>query len=84
MSTTRIVAATGHAREPLLHVSATAWVLAFAGFVIVYARLLAKRAGRLQQDEPLGSPRQRSGFFGISRTTLWEKMRRYGLASPDA
>jgi uncharacterized protein involved in response to NO len=39
----RIFAATGYAREPLLHVSATAWVLAFAGFTIVYAPLLARR-----------------------------------------
>lgn len=39
----RIVAATGFARDALLHVSATAWVLAFAGFVIVYAPLLLKR-----------------------------------------
>jgi uncharacterized protein involved in response to NO len=39
----RIVAATGYAREPMLHVSATAWVLAFAGFVVVYAPLLTKQ-----------------------------------------
>lgn len=37
----RIVAAFGIAREPLLHLSATAWVLAFLGFVLVYAPLLA-------------------------------------------
>jgi uncharacterized protein involved in response to NO len=39
----RIVAATGFAREMLLHVSATAWVLAFAGFVVVYAPALLTR-----------------------------------------
>jgi uncharacterized protein involved in response to NO len=39
----RIVAAFGLLREAMLHVSATAWVLAFAGFVLVYAPLLARR-----------------------------------------
>lgn len=44
----RIVAATGYAREPMLHVSAAAWVAAFAGFVIVYAPLLAGRPRKLR------------------------------------
>jgi uncharacterized protein involved in response to NO len=39
----RIVAAFGLLREATLYVSATAWVLAFAGFVLVYAPLLARR-----------------------------------------
>jgi uncharacterized protein involved in response to NO len=39
---TRITAAFGVAREPLLHVSAAAWVMAFVGFVIVYAPLLIR------------------------------------------
>jgi uncharacterized protein involved in response to NO len=39
----RIVAAIGYAREPMLHVSAAAWIAAFAGFVIIYAPLLAGR-----------------------------------------
>ncbi len=39
----RILAAFGIAREPMLHLSATAWVLAFAGFVVVYAPLLTRR-----------------------------------------
>jgi uncharacterized protein involved in response to NO len=38
----RIIAAFYVLREPLLHLSATAWVLAFAGFVAVYAPLLMK------------------------------------------
>lgn len=40
----RIAAAFDVLREPMLHVSATAWVMAFAGFVIVYAPLLAWRS----------------------------------------
>jgi len=40
---TRIAAAFDIAREPMLHVSATAWVMAFVGFVIVFAPLLTKR-----------------------------------------
>lgn len=41
----RIVSAFDVMREPMLHLSATAWVVAFGGFVIVYAPLLAwKRA----------------------------------------
>jgi uncharacterized protein involved in response to NO len=36
----RLAAAFGLLREPMLYVSATAWVLAFVGFVIVYAPLL--------------------------------------------
>jgi len=39
----RITAAFGIMREPMLHVSASAWVLAFVGFVVVYAPLLVKR-----------------------------------------
>lgn len=39
---TRITAAFGVAREPLLHVSAAAWVMAFVGFAIVYAPLLIR------------------------------------------
>jgi uncharacterized protein involved in response to NO len=39
----RITAAFGVLREPMLHVSASAWVLAFVGFVSVYAPLLLKR-----------------------------------------
>jgi uncharacterized protein involved in response to NO len=39
----RIVAAFGLLREPMLHLSATAWVLAFGGFVVIYAPLLARR-----------------------------------------
>src|SRR5690606_1380010 len=40
----RIAAAFDVLWEPMLHVSATAWVMAFAGFVIVYAPLLAWRS----------------------------------------
>jgi uncharacterized protein involved in response to NO len=39
----RIGAAFGMMRTGLLHVSATAWVLAFVGFVAVYAPLLMRR-----------------------------------------
>jgi uncharacterized protein involved in response to NO len=39
----RIVAAFHVLREPMLHLSATAWVLAFGGFVIIYAPLLTRR-----------------------------------------
>jgi uncharacterized protein involved in response to NO len=39
----RIAAAFGLLREPMLHLSATAWVLAFGGFVVIYAPLLARR-----------------------------------------
>jgi uncharacterized protein involved in response to NO len=39
----RIVAAFGLLREPMLHLSATGWVLAFGGFVVVYAPLLTRR-----------------------------------------
>ena len=39
----RTVAAFGLLREPMLHVSAMAWVLAFGGFVVIYAPLLARR-----------------------------------------
>ena len=38
----RIVAAFGIAREPALHLSAAAWVLAFVGFAIVYAPMLLR------------------------------------------
>lgn len=39
----RILAAFFVLREPMLHLSATAWVLAFGGFVVVYAPLLLRR-----------------------------------------
>jgi uncharacterized protein involved in response to NO len=39
----RIAAAFGITREPALYVSAAAWVMAFAGFAIVYAPLLTRR-----------------------------------------
>lgn len=39
----RIVAALGFGRDAMLHLSAAAWVLAYAGFFIVYAPLLARR-----------------------------------------
>lgn len=39
----RIVAAFGLARTPMLHLSATAWVLAFLGFAFVFAPLLTTR-----------------------------------------
>ena len=38
----RIVAAFDVARESMLHLSATAWVLGFAGFAIIYAPILTK------------------------------------------
>jgi uncharacterized protein involved in response to NO len=38
----RIVSAFGLAREPLLHISATAWVMAFAGFAAAYWPLLMR------------------------------------------
>jgi len=40
----RIVAAFDIAREPMLHLSATAWVLGFAGFAVIYAPMLARRS----------------------------------------
>jgi len=40
----RITAAFDVLREPMLHLSATAWTAAFAGFVIIYAPLLARKA----------------------------------------
>ena len=39
----RVAAAFSLLREPMLHLSATAWVLAFGGFVVIYAPLLARR-----------------------------------------
>lgn len=39
----RIVAAFGLARAGMLHLSATAWVLAFLGFVYIYAPMLTRR-----------------------------------------
>jgi uncharacterized protein involved in response to NO len=39
----RIAAAFGVLHEPMLHLSATMWVLAFGGFVVIYAPLLAGR-----------------------------------------
>ncbi len=41
----RIVAAFHLWREPMLHLAATAWVVAFAGFVVVYGPLLTRRQG---------------------------------------
>jgi uncharacterized protein involved in response to NO len=38
----RLVAAFGLLREPMLNLSASAWVLAFVGFVVVYAPLLIR------------------------------------------
>jgi uncharacterized protein involved in response to NO len=38
----RILAASDVLREPMLHASAFAWVLAFVGFVLVYAPLLLR------------------------------------------
>jgi len=40
----RIVAAFGFAREPLLWLSASAWVIAFCGFVLVYGPLLTQHS----------------------------------------
>lgn len=40
----RIAAGFDLLREPMLHLSATAWVAAFGGFVIVYAPLLMRRS----------------------------------------
>jgi len=39
----RIIAAFDVLREPMLHLSASTWVLAFGGFVVIYAPLLARR-----------------------------------------
>jgi uncharacterized protein involved in response to NO len=39
----RIVAATGYGREAMLHVSATAWVLAFGGFAASFGPMLVRR-----------------------------------------
>lgn len=39
----RIVAAFDIARDPMLHLSATAWVLGFVGFTLIYAPLLTRR-----------------------------------------
>jgi uncharacterized protein involved in response to NO len=39
----RIAAAFDLLREPMLHLSATAWVAAFGGFVVVYAPLLMRK-----------------------------------------
>lgn len=38
----RIIAAFGIARDPMLHTSAAAWILAFIGFAIVYGPVLMK------------------------------------------
>ncbi len=38
----RLVAALDLAREPMLHLSAAAWVAAFGGFVVVYAPMLCR------------------------------------------
>lgn len=40
----RIVAAFDIMREPLLHLSATAWVLGFGGFAVIYTPMLTRRA----------------------------------------
>lgn len=42
----RIIAGFDVMREPMLHLSATAWVLGFAGFVFLYAPILTKRAAK--------------------------------------
>ncbi len=39
----RIAVAFGILREPMLHLSASAWVVAYGGFVVVYAPLLMRR-----------------------------------------
>jgi len=39
----RIAAGFGMMREPMLQLSATAWVIAFAGFIVVFGPLLATR-----------------------------------------
>lgn len=39
----RILAAFHVSREPMLHLSAVAWVLAFGGFVLVYGPMLSRR-----------------------------------------
>jgi uncharacterized protein involved in response to NO len=39
----RIIAAFDVLREPMLHLSASTWVLAFGGFVVVFAPLLSSR-----------------------------------------
>lgn len=38
----RVAASFGVARDPLLHLSATAWIAAFLGFAVVYAPLLTR------------------------------------------
>jgi len=40
----RIAAAFDLLREPMLHLSAVAWVAAFGGFVVVYAPLLLRQS----------------------------------------
>jgi uncharacterized protein involved in response to NO len=45
----RIIAAFGLAREPLLQLSALAWVVAFGGFVIVYGPLLTRNSAPKQK-----------------------------------
>jgi uncharacterized protein involved in response to NO len=42
-SLARIAAAFGVLRDPMLHLSAGAWMLGFLGFVVVYAPLLMRR-----------------------------------------
>jgi uncharacterized protein involved in response to NO len=39
----RIVAGFGVARVPMLHISASAWIFAFAGFAAVFGPLLVRR-----------------------------------------
>ena len=43
----RIVVAFGELRQPMLHLSAIAWVLAFGGFVAVYSPLLMKSSRKI-------------------------------------
>jgi uncharacterized protein involved in response to NO len=46
----RIVSALGWERDILLHISATAWVLAFAGFAIAYGPLLMRPRPEIARD----------------------------------
>jgi uncharacterized protein involved in response to NO len=41
----RIVAAFAILREPMLYLAATAWILAFSGFVVIFARPMLQRRG---------------------------------------
>jgi uncharacterized protein involved in response to NO len=46
----RIASAFGWERDLLLNISATAWVMAFAGFAIVYGPLLARPRREIARD----------------------------------